>query len=65
MIRAELAQCVELLHQAESTLAARTAWAEKLQVQAYRLEKQVTLMKASRWVKLGRSFGLGPDLRNS
>ena len=60
----ELAQCVELLHQAEETVAARTAWAEKLQTQAYHLEKQVILMKQSRWVKLGRKFGLGPDLRN-
>jgi len=61
----ELAQCVELLHQAEQTIAERTAWAEDLRAQARRLEEQVTLMKESRWVKLGRKFGLGPDLRNS
>jgi SAM-dependent methyltransferase len=61
----ELAQCVELLHQAELTIAERTAWAEELSAQARRLEEQVTLMKESRWVKLGRKFGLGPDLRNS
>jgi len=61
----ELAQCVELLHQAEQTIAERTAWAEELRAQARRLEEQVTLMKESRWVKLGRKFGLGPDLRNS
>lgn len=61
----ELAQCVELLHQAEQTVAERTAWADELSAQARRLEEQVTLMKESRWVKLGRKFGLGPDLRNS
>ena len=61
----ELAECVEFLHQAERTIEERTAWAEKLKREAYLLEKQVILMKESRWVKLGRAFGLGPDLRNS
>jgi SAM-dependent methyltransferase len=61
----ELAQCVEILHQAERTIEARTAWAEKLKTEAYQLERQVILMKESRWVKLGRRFGLGPDLRDS
>ena len=61
----ELAECVEFLHQAERTIEERTAWAEKLKREAYLLEKQVMLMKESRWVKLGRAFGLGPDLRNS
>jgi len=61
----ELAECVEFLHQAERTLEERTAWSEKLQREAQRLETQVILMKESRWVKLGRTFGLGPDLRNS
>jgi SAM-dependent methyltransferase len=60
----ELARCVELLHQTEQTVAERTAWAEKLKAEAGRLEEQVILMKESRWVKLGRKFGLGPDLRN-
>ena len=61
----ELASCVDLLHQAEKTIEERTAWAHKLKLEAYQLEKQVILMKESRWVKLGRKFGLGPDLRNS
>ena len=61
----ELARCVELLHQAEQTLEERTARAQELQQQAAALERQVILMKESRWVKLGRTFGLGPDLRNS
>jgi SAM-dependent methyltransferase len=61
----ELAACVELLHQAEQTLDARTAWAGKLQTEVSDLDQQVSLMKESRWFKLGRKFGLGPDLRNS
>ena len=61
----ELAQCVELLHQAEQTIAARTAWADKLQTEVSGLHSQVSLLKESRWFKLGRKFGLGPDLRAS
>jgi hypothetical protein len=61
----ELAQCVELLHQAEQTAEERRVWGERLQAQAHQLERQVILMRESRWVKLGRKFGLGPDLRNS
>ncbi len=60
----ELAQCVELLHQAEQTAEERSVSAEKLKAEAHQLERQVILMKESRWVKLGRRFGLGPDLRN-
>ena len=61
----ELGRCVDLLHQAEQTAEERRVWAETLKAQADRLEQQVILMKESRWVKLGRKFGLGPDLRNS
>ena len=60
----ELAQCVELLRQAEQTVEERSAWAQKLQKEVEQLERQVILMRESRWVKLGRTFGLGPDLRN-
>jgi FtsZ-binding cell division protein ZapB len=60
----ELAQCVEVLHQAEQTAEERRVWAEKLKAEVGQLERQVILMKESRWVKLGRTFGLGPDLRN-
>lgn len=63
--RQELARCVEVLHETERTVEARTAWAGKLQTDVYQLERQVTLMKESRWFKLGRRFGLGPDPRNS
>ena len=56
----ELAACVELLHQAEQTIEARTAWSNKLQTEVSDLNQQVSLMKESRWFKLGRKFGLGP-----
>jgi len=61
----EKAKCIELLHQAERTAEERAAWAESVKAQTDQLERQVIQMKESRWVKLGRKLGLGPDLRNS
>jgi len=49
----ELAQCVENLHAAERTVDERTRWAHELQT-------RLSLFEASRWVLLGRRFGLGP-----
>ncbi len=58
----ELTQCVEYLHQAEKTVEERTRWAQGLQVEVERLRGQLALIEASRWVRLGRSVGLGPEL---
>jgi len=58
----ELAQCVEYLHQAESTVEERTRWAQGQQAEVERLRGQLALLEASRWVRLGRSVGLGPEL---
>ena len=57
---AELVRAVEALHHTEKELEERTAWALRLQEEAAQLEEQVTLYRASRWVKLGRKVGLGP-----
>jgi hypothetical protein len=46
----------------EKELEERTAWALQLQEEARRMGDQVALFRASRWVKLGRKVGLGPDL---
>jgi hypothetical protein len=35
--------------------------AQSLETQARALEQQVANFRASRWVRLGRSIGLGPD----
>jgi len=61
----EKVQCLELLQQAEHTVEERTAWAQRLQAEADQLAQQVNQMKESRWVKVGRKFGLGPDLSKS
>jgi SAM-dependent methyltransferase len=55
-----LGTAVEALHHTEKELEERTAWALRLQDEARRLEEQVALFRASRWVKLGRTVGLGP-----
>jgi SAM-dependent methyltransferase len=57
---ADLGTAVEALHHTEKELDERTAWALRLQDEARRLEEQVALFRASRWVKLGRTVGLGP-----
>lgn len=58
----ELAQCVEYLHQAEKTVEERTRWAQGLQADVERLRGQLALVEASRWMRLGHSVGLGPEL---
>jgi chromosome segregation ATPase len=59
---AEKKQAIDALHQAEKELEERTAWALKLTEEQRRLAGQVALYQASRWVKLGRKVGLGPQL---
>jgi len=56
----ELAEAVRLLDRAESTVTERTVWAQKLQSQVEQLEAQLEMIRASRWLKLGRAMGLGP-----
>ncbi|MBI3472948.1 MAG: methyltransferase domain-containing protein [Candidatus Solibacter usitatus] len=59
---AQLQQCVDLLHQAERTVEERTAWARRLESEKAAVEAQLSLVRGSRWIKLGRRFGLGPEL---
>ena len=58
----ELAECVERLHAAERTIEERTAWIGQLQEQIKLLEQQIQLARDSRWLKLGRRLGVGPEL---
>lgn len=60
----ELSRCVDLLNAAERTLEERTLWAQNLERTARDLEQQLSLVKGSRWVKLGRKFGLGPAVQS-
>jgi septal ring factor EnvC (AmiA/AmiB activator) len=58
----ELAECVQLLDRAEATVVERTEWAQRLDAQVRELEARLAAVRASRWVRLGRAFGLGPEL---
>jgi SAM-dependent methyltransferase len=60
----ELATCAALLQEAESTVQERTRWAQRLDVEREELSKQLTLVQASRWIRMGRLIGLGPELRS-
>jgi hypothetical protein len=55
---------VELLHSTEATLEERTRWAMGLDEEAARLRAKVAGVQASRWMRLGRAVGLGPELQD-
>ncbi|MBI3282065.1 MAG: methyltransferase domain-containing protein [Acidobacteria bacterium] len=61
----ELAGTVALLDRAEKTVEERTAWARDLEGQRAEFENRLRMVQASRWVRLGRVFGLGPELRKT
>ncbi len=56
----QLDKCVSLLHETEKTLAERTAWAQSLDAEVQQLRARDAIVEASRWVRLGRTFGVGP-----
>jgi hypothetical protein len=59
---AELARCVDILHETEKTVEERTLWAQTLQSRVEYLEAAISALQGSRWIKLGRKIGVGPDL---
>jgi SAM-dependent methyltransferase len=66
---ADKKRAIEILHATEKELEDRTAWAFRLEEERGRLEEergrlegQVTLYRTSRWVRLGRKVGLGPEI---
>ncbi|MBA3974592.1 MAG: hypothetical protein C0504_10290 [Candidatus Solibacter sp.] len=60
--RAELARCVDLLHESEKTVEERTLWAQNLQARIEHLESTLASLQQSRWLRLGRKIGVGPDI---
>jgi ubiquinone/menaquinone biosynthesis C-methylase UbiE len=61
----ELAECVRFLETAEATVHERTLWAQRTEEQRQYLAAQLNLLRASRWLKLGRKLNLGPVLDQS
>jgi len=57
----ELTQSVEYLHAAEKTVEERTRWAQSLDAEIEKLRQRLAQFESSRWVRLGRRVGLGPD----
>lgn len=61
----ELAETIKLLDKAEATVEQRTRWAQRLDDENQNLQQQISLVKGSRWIRFGRSIGIGPKLSNS
>jgi 2-polyprenyl-3-methyl-5-hydroxy-6-metoxy-1,4-benzoquinol methylase len=57
-----LAKTATTLEQTEKDLQERTGWALRLEEEKRHLEEQLSMVRASRWLKLGRKIGLGPAL---
>ena len=59
--RAEhLAATVRLLDAAEATVIERTEWAQRVEAELTRLQAHLAMIRQSRWVRVGRSVGVGP-----
>lgn len=59
---AELASSVKLLRDAETLAEERTLWAQSLDLRIAELEATIATAGNSRWLKLGRRLGVGPQL---
>jgi SAM-dependent methyltransferase len=58
----EIVKCLDLLHAAEKTIEERTLWAQDLDRRLEAAGQKLNAAQSSRWLKLGRKIGLGPDL---
>ena len=59
---AQYAALAATLEATDTSLQERTRWALRLEEEKRQLEDQLNLVRASRWIKLGRKVGLGPAL---
>ena len=58
----ELAECVKLLQQSDATVHERTQWAQTAEAQRAELAAKLDMIRSSRWLKMGRTVGLGPEI---
>jgi len=61
----QLAEAVRLLDTAEATVVERTDWARRLDTQLRETAAQLEMVRQSRWLKLGRQLGLGPQVKEA
>lgn len=59
---ADKLKAIDALHNTEKELGERTGWARSLEAESRRLDEQVKLYQGSRWVRLGRKVGFGPEV---
>jgi 2-polyprenyl-3-methyl-5-hydroxy-6-metoxy-1,4-benzoquinol methylase len=59
-VSADLVTALAALAHTEEELNDRTTWALRLNEEKRLLEDQLTLVRSSRWIKLGRKVGIGP-----
>ena len=56
----QLAETVDRLDAAEQTVIERTQWAQRLEAELAELRAVLAMIRDSRWVRMGRTVGLGP-----
>lgn len=59
---AEVTMTLELLNAAEATVEERTRWAQSLDAEIANLRQQLEAIRESKWLRLGRSIGIGPKV---
>lgn len=63
--REKLQECVRLLDERQETIDERTRWAQTEAARREQLERQLAMVRDSRWVKLGRQLRVGPEIEQS
>ncbi len=61
----QFTEAVRLLDRAEATVVERTDWARHLDTQLQEVTAQLEMVRQSRWLKLGRQLGLGPQVKEA
>ena len=56
-------KCLALLDKAEGVVIERTKWAQSLDARIAELESVLSAAGSSRWLRLGRKLGIGPQLQ--
>jgi SAM-dependent methyltransferase len=62
---ARFTELLQKLDSAEQTVVDRTRWAQQLDEQRRQLETKLEMIARSRWVRLGRTIGVGPKVTDS
>ncbi len=61
-LSAEIVQLKQSIDEINATLDERTRWAQQLDSSLADAERRLNLVRASRWTRTGRLFGLGPEV---